>query len=127
MAARAGGNWRLLVLRAADRWDFPHGPITAGEDPLSAAERSAAADTGISDFTVPDSNDFRETVAYATDTITRYYIACGAEQAADPPIAHETGLPRHQVARWVSFDEAEELLPPRLALVLDWVRSALDR
>jgi len=127
LAARTGGNWRLLVLHAAGCWDFPHGPMGEGEDPLVAAQRNTSADTGIDGFDVPDSGDYRETVPYAAATITRYYLACGAHQTAELPIRHETGTPRHNQARWVSFDEAEELLPPRLALVLDWVRSALDR
>ena len=38
------------------------------------------------------------------------------------PISHELGRPEHHEWRWVSFDEAEDLLPPRLALILDWAR-----
>ena len=35
----------------------------------------------------------------------------------------ELGRPEHHEYRWVSFDEAEDLLPPRLAIVLDWARK----
>ena len=41
-------------------------------------------------------------------------------------ISHELGRPEHHEFRWVSFDEAEELLPPRLAPILDWARETLQ-
>ena len=37
----------------------------------------------------------------------------------------ELGRPEHDEWRWVSYDEAEDLLPPRLARVLDWARDAI--
>jgi bis(5'-nucleosidyl)-tetraphosphatase len=42
------------------------------------------------------------------------------------PISQVLGRPEHHEWRWVSFDEAEDLLPPRLAIVLDWVRNVLE-
>jgi hypothetical protein len=32
----------------------------------------------------------------------------------------------HDEWRWVTFDEAEDVLPPRLTAVLAWVRDTLD-
>ena len=41
------------------------------------------------------------------------------------PVSPELGRPEHQEFRWVSFDDAEDLLPPRLAGVLDWARAKI--
>ena len=41
------------------------------------------------------------------------------------PVSPELGRPEHHEWRWVSYDEAEDLLPPRLGIVLDWVRSTI--
>jgi len=39
---------------------------------------------------------------------------------------HELGRPAYDEWRWVTFDEAEDVLPPRLTAVLGWVRDTLD-
>jgi bis(5'-nucleosidyl)-tetraphosphatase len=41
------------------------------------------------------------------------------------PVSPELGRPEHQEYRWVSFEEAEDLLPPRLAVILDWARATI--
>jgi 8-oxo-dGTP pyrophosphatase MutT (NUDIX family) len=40
-------------------------------------------------------------------------------------VSPELGRPEHHEWRWVSYDEAEELLPPRLGIVLDWARTTI--
>ena len=44
---RAGGEWLLLVLRAFRNWDFPKGLVEPGEEPLTAAKREVAEETGL--------------------------------------------------------------------------------
>ena len=58
--------------------------------------------------------------------IARYYLAETDAEKIDLPVAPELGRPEHHEYRWVSFDEAEELLPPRLAVVLDWARKTIS-
>ena len=41
------------------------------------------------------------------------------------PVSPELGRPEHDEYRWVSFDEAEDLLPPRLAVVLEWAKKTI--
>lgn len=122
---RVGGGWRLLVLRAYKNWDFPKGMVEAGEDPLTAAKRETEEETGLRDLEFHFGEQYRETVAYAQGKVARYYIAETAEDTIDLPISHELGRPEHHEWRWVSCDEAEDLLPPRLAIVLDWARETL--
>jgi len=42
------------------------------------------------------------------------------------PVSKELGRPEHHEYRWVTFDEAEDLLAPRLAIVLDWARRTIS-
>lgn len=126
IARRRAGNWRLLVLRAARNWDFPKGLLEEGEDALDAARREATEETGISDLTFDSAESHKETIAYGTGEVARYYLAITNTEEVTLTIAHELGRPAHDEWRWVTFDEAEDVLPPRLTAVLEWVRDTLD-
>ena len=126
IARRQAGVWRLLVLRAARNWDFPKGLIEEGEDALDAARREATEGTGISDLTFDAAESHKETIAYGTGEIARYYLGVTTTEEVTLPIVHELGRPAYDEWRWVTFDEAEDVLPPRLTGVLAWVRETLD-
>ncbi len=122
---RTGGGVRLLVLRAYAHWDFPKGLVEPGEDQLDCAKREIAEETGLADLDYPFDDAYQETLPYAGGKIARYYLA--ETEAADVvlPVSPELGRPEHDEWRWVSWDEAEELLPPRLAIVLNWAKSKI--
>ena len=122
---RTPGGIRLLVLRAYSNWDFPKGLVEPGEDQLSAAKREVKEETGLTAVDYPFGDEFRETVPYAANKIARYYLAETDEHAIELPVSTALGRPEHHEFRWVSLDEAEELLPPRLTVILDWVRKTL--
>ena len=122
---RTASGWRVLVLRAYRNWDFPKGRVEAGENPIEAARREATEETGLTDLEFPFGDVYRETLPYAGGKIARYYLAETRDENVHLPISHDLGRPEHHEWRWVSFDQAEELLPPRLALVLNWVRETL--
>lgn len=126
IARRQGGVFRLLVLRSARNWDFPKGLIEEGEDALEAARREATEGTGITDLTFDTAESHKETIAYGTGEIARYYLGVTNTEEVMLPIVHELGRPAYDEWRWVTFDEAEDVLPPRLAAVLAWVRETLD-
>lgn len=126
VARRQRGNWRLLVLRAFNNWDFPKGLVEPGEDPIDTAKRETAEETGIDDLSFEFGESFKETLPYASGKIARYYIAVTATEQVTLPISHELGRPEHDEWRWISLDEAEDFLPPRLAVVLEWTRATLD-
>jgi len=125
IARRAGGDWLLLVLRAYRNWDFPKGMVEGGEEPFAAAQREVAEETGLDDLEYPLGEAHCDTLPYAGGKIARYYLAETAEETIRLPISEELGRPEHDEWRWISLDEAEEFLPPRLAIVLDWVRRTL--
>ena len=123
---RTGRGARLLVLRAYANWDFPKGEIEPGESELDAARREVAEETGLTDLDFPFGDAHRDTLPYSGGKVARYYLAeTGEESAVELPKSPELGGAEHHEWRWVSFDEAEDLLPPRLAIVLDWARETL--
>ena len=124
---RSDRGVRLLVLRAYKNWDFPKGLVEPGEDALAAARREVEEETGLADLDYPFGDEFKETLPYSGNKVARYYLAeTGAEKIA-LPVSPELGRPEHHEYRWVSFDEAEDLLPPRLAVVLEWAKKTLTR
>jgi bis(5'-nucleosidyl)-tetraphosphatase len=116
-------GWRCLVLRAYRNWNFPKGLVEDNEAPRDAAQREVLEETSLSDLRFHWGEEYKETLPYAGRKVARYYIA---ESPADPvslPISEELGRPEHDEFRWVSFDDAEDVLPPRLSIVLDWARA----
>lgn len=122
----AEGDWQLLVLRAYKNWDFPKGIVEADEDPLDAAKRETLEETGIDDLDFVFGEDYKETVPYAGNKVARYYVAETRTSDITLPVSPELGRPEHHEWRWVTCDEAEDLLPPRLAGVLDWIRTCIN-
>ena len=122
---RTRGGPRLLVLRAYRNWDFPKGLIDPGEDQQDAARREVAEETGLTELEFPFGDAYREIVPYSGGKVARYYLAETSEEDIELPVSSALGRPEHQEWRWVSFEEAEDLLPPRLANVLDWAHRVL--
>lgn len=118
------GVW-LLVLRAFGHWDFPKGLVEDGESELITARREVWEETGLGEIKFALGEDYRETLPYAGGKIARYYLAETEVEKITLPVSLELGKPEHDEWRWVSLDEADDLLPPRLAVVLEWVRAAL--
>ena len=122
---RTGRGVRLLLLRAYKTWDFPKGMIEAGESELDAAKRETAEETGLADLDFPFGDAHQDTLPYAGGKVARYFLAETEETDIELPVSPELGRPEHHEWRWVSYEEAEELLPPRLAIILDWARRHL--
>ncbi len=123
---RAGGEWKLLVLRAYDNWDFPKGTIEPGETPLAAAMRETAEEAGLAGLRFRWGEVCRETAPYGSPPkIARYYLAETSKTDITLPVSPELGRPEHHEWRWVDFGEARRLLPQRLQPVLDWAAATL--
>ena len=117
---------RLLLLRAYKNWDFPKGLVEPGENELDTAKREVSEETGLADLDYPFGEEYKETLPYSGNKVARYYLAETDADKIELPVSAELGRPEHHEYRWVSFDEAEDLLPPRLAIVLEWARKTLS-
>lgn len=123
---RSDQGIRLLLLRAYKNWDFPKGLVEPGENELDAAKREVREETGLAELDYPFADEFKETLPYADNKVARYYLAETDADKIELPVSPELGRPEHHEYRWVSFDEAEDLLPPRLAIVLDWAKKTIS-
>ena len=122
---RSDRGIRILLLRAYKNWDFPKGLVEPGENELDAAKREVEEETGLADLDYPFGEEFKATLPYSGNKVARYYLAETDIEKIELPVSPELGRPEHHEYRWVTFDEAEDLLPPRLAVVLEWVRKTL--
>ncbi len=122
---RSDRGIRLLVLRAYKNWDFPKGLIEPGEDALAAARREVLEETGLAGLAYPFGEEFKETLPYSGNKVARYYLAETDAEKIELPVSPELGRPEHHEYRWISFDEAEDLLPPRLGVVLEWAKKTI--
>ena len=88
-------------------------------------KRELKEETGLAGVDFPFGEEYRETLPYSGNKIARYYLGETEEVEIELPVSKELGRPEHHEYRWVSFEEAEELLPPRLAIVLEWARRTI--
>ena len=122
---RSDRGIRILLLRAYKNWDFPKGLVEPGESELAAARREVEEETGLADLDYPFGEEFKETLPYSGNKVARYYLAETDAEKLELPVSPELGRPEHHEYRWVSFDEAEDLLSPRLSIVLEWAKKTL--
>ncbi len=121
-------GWRVLLLRAWRNWDFPKGAADPGEAPLETAIREAAEEAALTDLRFDWGHDSLETAPYGRrHKVATYFVARTQKAEVELPVNPELGHPEHHEGRWVSFDEAEALLPERLRPVLTWARRRVQR
>jgi 8-oxo-dGTP pyrophosphatase MutT (NUDIX family) len=116
---------QLLVIATNELWDFPRGLIDPGEDEMAVARREVLEQTGLSGIAFPFDDASQETLAWAFGEVTRYYLAETREERIELPDSLGDGRPGPDDYQWVGLEDAEDVLPPRLAGVLEWVRRLL--
>jgi bis(5'-nucleosidyl)-tetraphosphatase len=116
---------RYLLLRAYRHWDFPKGMVEAGEEPLAAARREVAEETGIGSLDFAWGEVFRETPPYARGKVARYYLARTQEDKVTLAANPQTGIHEHMEYRWVKHADAVALVTPRVKQILDWAATCM--
>ena len=114
---------RYLLLRAYSYWDFPKGEVEAGEQPLTAARRETAEETGIEQLDFRWQEKYYETPPYAGGKVARYYLAETQQSRVVLGINLELGRPEHHEYRWASYSEACSLLNARVRAALEWAQQ----
>jgi 8-oxo-dGTP pyrophosphatase MutT (NUDIX family) len=118
-------RFRFLALRGFSNWDFLVAALEGEADPLQAAIDETREVTGISDLIFPWGEEFRDTLAIEDGQVSRYYVAQTNTEEVLLQLPAGPGSEEDYEYRWVTAEEAEEILPPRLAIVLDWVLGQL--
>ena len=119
VATEQDGSLLFLILRAYNNWDFPKGGADEGETPLAAATREMKEETGIQQFDFEWGEKSMDTQIYAGGKVASYFVARVEKQELTLPVSEELGRPEHDEFRWVSYQEARALLPPRLIPILE--------
>ena len=123
---QAEEGWRFLLLRAFNHWDFPKGMVEPGEQPIEAAVREVREESLIDDLDFAWGQASTRTGPYSHGKVACYYVAVTRTEAVTLPVNPELGRPEHSEFRWVSFDEAMELVSPRVRPVLKWAAQAMN-
>ena len=125
VARKTESGWVTLMLRAFHHWDFPKGIRERGEDPMQAAIREVAEESGLTELSFDWGDRFFETGPYSRGKIARYFVATTAQEEVEMGISPETGEPEHHEWRWVTFDEAFDLGSPRVRQIVQWARQII--
>jgi 8-oxo-dGTP pyrophosphatase MutT (NUDIX family) len=119
-------GWRFLLLRAFNHWDFPKGMVEPGEEPLAAAIREVREESLIDDLEFTWGESSTQTGPYSRGKVARYFIARTGTTDITLPVNPELGRPEHSEFRWAAFDEAVDLVSPRVRPVLDWAARVIN-
>lgn len=120
---------RFLLLRAYGNWDFPKGRVEGDESPLEAAIRETTEETDLTsdEIRFEWGTEFVETVPGAGGKVARLFLARALRSKVHLPVSRELGRPEHHEWRWVTAEQACELLRPRLIPVIQWAGSIMKR
>ena len=96
------------------------------EDPWEAAVREFQEETGLTKYSSPFGNRYVETEPYGKGKVARYYILLVEDDKEVTLSANPvTGIIEHHEFRWVSYEEARDMLVPRVVNVLDWAKKQI--
>jgi 8-oxo-dGTP pyrophosphatase MutT (NUDIX family) len=118
-------RFRFLTVRRYSSWDFVVTTLDGDADPQQVAIDAARELTGIADLTFPWGDDHRDTLPVEDNQVSRYYLAQTEVEDVVLQVPVGWGSEEDYEYRWVTAEEAEDVLPPRLAIVLEWVLNQL--
>jgi bis(5'-nucleosidyl)-tetraphosphatase len=117
---------RFLLLRAFRHWDFPKGAVEDGETPLEAARREIEEETGIVDLEFAWGEEHRDTPPYDRGKVARYYLVRTSCEQVSLKANPQTGKTEHAEYRWVRYEDAWDMVSPRVQSILKWAGAVLN-
>jgi len=119
-------GWRFLLLRAFNHWDFPKGMVEPGEAPLAAAVREVREESTIDDLEFAWGELSTQTGPYSRGKTARYYVASTQTVDVVLPVNPELGHAEHSEFRWLDFEEAMDMVSPRVRPVVQWAAQVIN-
>lgn len=119
------GQVQYLLLRVYSYWDFPKGVVLRNEDPLIGAIRELEEETALRNPKFKWGKEFRETPKYARGKTARYYIAELKEGDVELRPNPFTGRLEHHEFAWFDYEEARELVSPRVKPIFEWAHAKI--
>lgn len=124
---RVDDEWRVLLLRVYNYWDFPKGRVETGETALATAKRETREETTLDDLEFAWGESFIDTAPYGREKkVARFFLARTTTEKISLPVNPELGKPEHHEWRWCDWESAEQLVPERVWPVLRWAQDLLD-
>jgi len=127
VVVRRVDEWRVLLLRVYNYWDFPKGRVEAGETPITTARRETREETTLEDLEFAWGEAHIDTAPYGREKkVARYFVARTTTEKISLPVNPELGKPEHHEWRWCDWESAAQLIPERLCPVLRWAQNLVD-
>ena len=123
---KSAEGWRFLLLRAFNHWDFPKGMVEQGEEPLAAAIREVREESMIEDLEFAWGEPCTQTGPYSRGKVARYFVARTRTTEVSLPVNPELGRAEHSEYRWVNYEEAMDLVSPRVRPVVKWAAQVIN-
>lgn len=118
---------KVLLMRAYNFWDFPKGGIEENENKLEAAIREVKEETGITNLSFNWGKIYYETECFGRNRkVVFYFIAETEEEKVVMGISPTLGKPEHEEYRWVTFEEAKEMVVERIQKALYWAQNRIE-
>ena len=124
---RCDGVPKVLLMRAYNFWDFPKGGIEKDENKLEAAIREVKEEAGITELNFNWGKIYYETECFGKNKkVVFYFIAETNQEKVEMGISPILGRPEHEEYRWVTFDEAKEMVVERIQKALYWAQNRIE-
>lgn len=124
---KCDGVPKVLLMRAYNFWDFPKGGIEGNENKLEAAIREVKEEAGITNLNFNWGKSYYQTESFGKNKkVVFYFVAETDEENVVMGISPLLGRPEHDEYRWVTFDEAKDMVVERIQRALFWAQDRIE-
>lgn len=127
---KENNNYKFLMLRSGNYWDFPKGRSDSGENLIDTALRETEEEASISENELKFNwgKIHRRTEAYKKGTkVAVYFVAETNKKKIVLPVSEELGRPEHDEYKWLTYNEAKKIVIERIEKILDWANEIINK